>query len=292
MRAMHLLRAEQQIGKRQREQIGDGGDASSASAWRRQRRWSAPGERRWWRVRSCVRMMVDDGWRAHAAMTDAMRCAPAVLTSPRRCQISRADYLTTSHERIAARWRYAARCRSTARCAQRRAGGALVCAACDCALPRLGPRVPVLRAADARRHRLRALHRASAAVRPRTRAAFAYAFPLDRLLQALKYGGALAYADYFAGRAGADDRRRGPTLLVALPLAPARQRQRGFNQAQEIARRLARLGGVPAVTRSCAHARHAGAGRAAVEGARAATCATRLPRCRSSPAGASRSSTT
>ena len=38
-----------------------------------------------------------------------------------------------------------------------------------------------------------------------------------------------------------------PDFLVALPLAPARQRQRGFNQAQEIARRLARLGGAPAV---------------------------------------------
>ena len=63
----------------------------------------------------------------------------------------------------------------------------------------------------------------------------------------MKYGGALAYADYFAGALA-----RGitvwPDVLVALPLAPARQRQRGFNQAQEIARRLARLGSVPAVT--------------------------------------------
>jgi len=75
-------------------------------------------------------------------------------------------------------------------------------------------------------------------------AAFAYAFPLDRLLQAMKYGGALAYADFFA-TALARVIDTWPDLLVALPLAPARQRERGFNQAQEIARRLARLGPAP-----------------------------------------------
>ena len=126
------------------------------------------------------------------------------------------------------------------------AGNALICAACDDALPRLGPACPCC-----------ALPTPGGIVcgrciaRPpplsRTHAVFAYAFPLDRLLQAMKYGGALAYADYFAGALA-----RGiavwPDMLVALPLAPARQRQRGFNQAQEIARRLARLGGVPVVT--------------------------------------------
>jgi ComF family protein len=126
------------------------------------------------------------------------------------------------------------------------AGDASICAACDASLPRLGPACPCC-----------ALPTPGGIVcgrciaRPppftRTHAAFAYAFPLDRLLQAMKYGGALAYADFFAGALG-----RGivvwPDVLVALPLAPARQRQRGFNQAQEIVRRLARLGGVPAVT--------------------------------------------
>ena len=78
----------------------------------------------------------------------------------------------------------------------------------------------------------------------------------------MKYGGALAYADYFAA-ALARTIPAWPDLLVALPLAPARQRQRGFNQAQEIARRLARLGGVPAVT-----------------GLRAPAIRRRRPRCR------------
>ncbi len=38
-----------------------------------------------------------------------------------------------------------------------------------------------------------------------------------------------------------------PNALVALPLAPSRQRDRGFDQAAEIARRVARLSGVPMV---------------------------------------------
>jgi ComF family protein len=78
-------------------------------------------------------------------------------------------------------------------------------------------------------------------------AAFAYAFPVDRLLQALKYGGRLALADWAAlalATRVAPALRTGPPgpatpLLVPLPLAPARQRERGFNQAREIASRLA-----------------------------------------------------
>ena len=77
-------------------------------------------------------------------------------------------------------------------------------------------------------------------------AAFAYAFPVDRLLQRLKYGGALPLA-HWAGdalatavvAAGAHDGL--PDVMVALPLAAARQRERGFNQAQEIAREVARV---------------------------------------------------
>jgi ComF family protein len=72
-----------------------------------------------------------------------------------------------------------------------------------------------------------------------TFAAFAYAFPVDRLLQGLKYRGALSYAGYLAD-ALADVAQSRPDLVIALPLHPARQRERGFNQAQELARRVAR----------------------------------------------------
>jgi ComF family protein len=76
------------------------------------------------------------------------------------------------------------------------------------------------------------------------RAAFAYAFPVDRLLQRLKYHGALALADWAAQAlaaeiSGLEEPAFPNRIVIALPLAPARQRERGFNQAHEIARRVA-----------------------------------------------------
>jgi ComF family protein len=74
-----------------------------------------------------------------------------------------------------------------------------------------------------------------------THAAFVYAFPVDRLMHAFKYGGALAYADFFAAAMGATAPNAvgRPDLIVPMPLARTRQRERGFNQAHEIARRIA-----------------------------------------------------
>ena len=76
-------------------------------------------------------------------------------------------------------------------------------------------------------------------------AAFVYAYPVDALIQALKYGGQLALAGLFAHKlhqriglaAGID-------LIVPLPLHPARLAERGFNQAAEIAKVLSRLRGI------------------------------------------------
>jgi len=81
-------------------------------------------------------------------------------------------------------------------------------------------------------------------------AAFAYAFPLDRLLHAFKYGGRLSHAEFFASALCARVAQRPagtpwPDALVALPLARSRQRERGFDQSAEIARRVARLTGLP-----------------------------------------------
>jgi predicted amidophosphoribosyltransferase len=83
-----------------------------------------------------------------------------------------------------------------------------------------------------------------------TVAACAYAFPLDRLIQALKYEHRLALAEPLGDalaaavlRAPASYRRA--AALVALPLSPSRQRERGFNQAIEIARVVARRTGLP-----------------------------------------------
>ena len=75
-----------------------------------------------------------------------------------------------------------------------------------------------------------------------------YAFPVDQLLQAFKYGGALAFAEPLADELARAVRRRQyprPDAIVALPLSPSRQRQRGFNQSHEIARRVAVGVGIP-----------------------------------------------
>jgi ComF family protein len=87
----------------------------------------------------------------------------------------------------------------------------------------------------------------------RATAALIYAFPADRLLQQLKYGGRLALADWagetlaaaIGGRLGMRPARQRPDRIVALPLASLRQRERGFNQAREIAVHVAGAVGLP-----------------------------------------------
>jgi ComF family protein len=124
-------------------------------------------------------------------------------------------------------------------------GNGLVCDACASGLPRVVEACPLcaLPAPDG------AVCGACLARPPpfdATIAAYVYAFPLDRLLQAYKYGGRLAYADFFAaGLARRAAARTPPDAIVALPLSPARQRERGFDQAREVARRVARLMALP-----------------------------------------------
>lgn len=77
-------------------------------------------------------------------------------------------------------------------------------------------------------------------------APFRYGWPLDRLEARYKFGGELA-----AGRTLAELWRRmpptapRPALIVPVPLHRARLRQRGYNQALELARPLGRALGIP-----------------------------------------------
>jgi len=124
-------------------------------------------------------------------------------------------------------------------------GDGLLCSACMIGLPRLtAERCPVC-----------ALPTPASSVcgaclkRPphfdATQAVFRYEFPVDRLIQSLKYAHRLASAD-FLGRVLAQTAATcRPDLILPVPLATARLAQRGFNQALEIARPLARGLGVP-----------------------------------------------
>jgi len=74
-------------------------------------------------------------------------------------------------------------------------------------------------------------------------AAVDYRPPWDRLVTAFKFHGALDLAAVFADAIVGAERRRAaarPALVLPVPLAAARGRERGYNQAWELARRVAR----------------------------------------------------
>lgn len=87
-----------------------------------------------------------------------------------------------------------------------------------------------------------------------THAALRYAFPADRLVLMLKFGHRLASADFLASRMLAAPPPRGD-VLVPVPLSRERLRERGFNQAVEIARPLARALDLPLDVASLARVR-------------------------------------
>lgn len=81
-----------------------------------------------------------------------------------------------------------------------------------------------------------------------TLAACDYAAPLDSVVLQLKFGAQLALAPWMARVLHGAVLRAGlavPDVLCPVPLGPARLVERGFNQALEVARPLARALGVP-----------------------------------------------
>ena len=87
-----------------------------------------------------------------------------------------------------------------------------------------------------------------------------YDFPVDRLILALKFQHELApgrLLGSLCAHALATEGIERPQGLVPVPLHPARWRQRGFNQAVELARPLSRQLGVPILTRGLKRQRSA-----------------------------------
>jgi ComF family protein len=133
-------------------------------------------------------------------------------------------------------------------------GPELLCAACAAELPALAESCPRC-----------ALPSPAAAVcgsclnRPprfdATLALWRYEFPCDQLVQALKYRARLALAGFFA-RSLASRTMPEVDLIVPMPLHPRRLAERGFNQALEIARGLARRLGRPLEPRGVLRVKH------------------------------------
>lgn len=129
-------------------------------------------------------------------------------------------------------------------CQGRAAHGRDFCAGCAAALPYLGPACPRCAAphdlgastAECGRCQTEApAYTASSAL-------FRYAFPIDRLIQGLKYHGQLHHArllgELLAARLAPHPTR--PECILPVPLHAARLRERGYNQSLELARILAR----------------------------------------------------
>jgi ComF family protein len=88
-----------------------------------------------------------------------------------------------------------------------------------------------------------------------TVAAFSYQFPLDKLIQALKYRERLILVNFLADAVTQCITTR-PDCIVALPLHPTRLRERGFNQSLLLARYISRHLDIPLLADACERVRN------------------------------------
>jgi ComF family protein len=88
-------------------------------------------------------------------------------------------------------------------------------------------------------------------------AAVSYRFPVDGAILRLKYGADLAVVEPLAAllaqRVSSEAR---PDLMLAMPMSAQRLRERGFDQAREIARAVAARLELPLGTQVCRRVRH------------------------------------
>ena len=87
-------------------------------------------------------------------------------------------------------------------------------------------------------------------------AVYRYDFPVDKLIQSFKYGHRLALGDYFGRQLASLAATVDADLIIPLPLHDERLRQRGFNQALELSRALARTRRLPIDATSCQRTRN------------------------------------
>lgn len=87
-----------------------------------------------------------------------------------------------------------------------------------------------------------------------TRAAYSYSFPVDVLIQAFKYQGNLALVPVLAAELLPKANHQ-LDYIIPVPLSTARLRERGFNQALEIARIISKRSGVSLLANACSRIR-------------------------------------
>ena len=88
-----------------------------------------------------------------------------------------------------------------------------------------------------------------------TMAAFEYAFPVDKLIHAVKFSGRLALINQLADSLGSRITTR-PDHIIAMPLHTVRLRERGFNQSQLLAQRLSKKLDITLLSSICIRTRN------------------------------------
>ena len=75
-----------------------------------------------------------------------------------------------------------------------------------------------------------------------TKAIFLYAYPVDVMMQSYKYGNMLnlgnTFGDFLTEKLNVEDCLKNIDLIIPMPMHPQRLKERGFNQALEIAKVL------------------------------------------------------
>lgn len=85
---------------------------------------------------------------------------------------------------------------------------------------------------------------------------YAYSFPINKLIQQLKYGDQLVLADTLANKlAERIDCEPRPDAIIAMPLHPNQLKQRGYNQSLLLARKLAKELNIKLLTQACRRVR-------------------------------------
>jgi len=129
------------------------------------------------------------------------------------------------------------------------------CESCDADLPRLGEHHCPICALPSPQGTTCGKCLRHAPAFDHTIAAFAYAFPLDKLIQAVKFSEQLNLISQLAD-ALVQNINILPDAIVALPLHPMRLRERGFNQSQLLAAQIARHLNVTLLNNICQRTRN------------------------------------
>jgi len=131
----------------------------------------------------------------------------------------------------------------------------LLCRPCDADLPRLGPELCPRCALAAPAGAVCGRCLTQPPAYDATTAALAYRFPADALVQALKFRGELALAPFLGNLLSECVSNTDVDCVVPVPLSRERLRSRGYNQALEIARHVARPARVELAPELCERTR-------------------------------------